>query len=196
MDDRIFKQKRESALNKKDRSSKGCIDEKMLPLVDAINSSEEYFTTSSCSGRFNIIKRKSSKKTDSEWVFVSHERIEDDQVIIDKLNETEGDGIVWFKLEPSILHVCAKSVEAAERLFAIARDAGYKRSGIVSIKNVIIVEVIGTDSIENLMIDQEGRYYDDNYVKSLVRHANSKMDRNHQKIERFTSKLKEYLNTL
>lgn len=196
MDDRIFKQKRDSALNKKDRSSKGCIDEKMLPLVDLINSTEDYFTTSSCSGRFNVIKRKSNKKTDSEWIFVSHEKINDYSVILDKLNTTEENGIVWFKLEPSILHVCAKTVESAEKLFAVARDAGYKRSGIVSIKNVIIVEIMGTDSIENLLIDNDGKYYNESYIKSLVKHANSKMDRNHNKIENFVVKLKEYLNTL
>lgn len=35
-----------------DASRKSSIDVHIRPLVDAINNSENYFTTSSCSGRF------------------------------------------------------------------------------------------------------------------------------------------------
>ena len=35
-----------------DASRKSSIDSRIIPLVKAINESEDYFTTSSCSGRF------------------------------------------------------------------------------------------------------------------------------------------------
>ena len=45
-----------------DASRKSSIDSHILDMVESINSSENYFTTSSCSGRFIVFAQVKSKK--------------------------------------------------------------------------------------------------------------------------------------
>ena len=46
-----FDSTKKDILNKKDKSNIGFIDGKISKLCNLINSKEDYFTTSSCSGR-------------------------------------------------------------------------------------------------------------------------------------------------
>ncbi|MCK5108013.1 MAG: hypothetical protein KAQ83_04765, partial [Nanoarchaeota archaeon] len=50
-----FLNRKKVVLSKMDKSSKGSIDEKIKKICDIINEKEEYFTTSSCSGRLLTI---------------------------------------------------------------------------------------------------------------------------------------------
>lgn len=50
-----FKQWKKQCLNKMDLSKKGSIDEDINSVVSALNNSDHYFTTSSCSGRIILI---------------------------------------------------------------------------------------------------------------------------------------------
>lgn len=50
-----FKQWKKQCLNKLDLSKKGNIDEDIKTLVSFLNNSDNYFTTSSCSGRIILI---------------------------------------------------------------------------------------------------------------------------------------------
>jgi len=57
-----FQKHKKDFLNKKDKSKKGSIDGEIKKLVDKINSLENYYTTSSCSGRILIAKIPDSIK--------------------------------------------------------------------------------------------------------------------------------------
>jgi len=46
-----FNQRKISVLEKKDKAAKGSWDERIIELCNKLNSLEEYYTTSSCSGR-------------------------------------------------------------------------------------------------------------------------------------------------
>lgn len=50
-----FHQWKKLCLNKLDLSKKGSVDEDIEQVVSLINSREEFFTTSSCSGRVILI---------------------------------------------------------------------------------------------------------------------------------------------
>ena len=50
-----FSQWKQQCLNKLDLSKKGSVDEDIEHVVSLLNSCEEYFTTSSCSGRVILI---------------------------------------------------------------------------------------------------------------------------------------------
>ena len=52
----VFNKQKEQTLSSVDLSRKGSIDEHIVELVDFINTSKEYFTTSSCSGRTIIFE--------------------------------------------------------------------------------------------------------------------------------------------
>ena len=75
-----FDNNKKTFLAKIDRSRKGSIDQEIISLVKLINSKKNYYTTSSCSGRIVLIKKRSEKKQDAEWLFVSHKKVKPNQI--------------------------------------------------------------------------------------------------------------------
>ena len=53
--EKLFANQKLAAFSSKDLSRKGSVDEPIRELVDFINSSDSYFTTSSCSGRIVVL---------------------------------------------------------------------------------------------------------------------------------------------
>ena len=52
----LFSQRKKDVLLKSDKSSIGNVDEKISSLCNKINSKEDFYTTSSCSGRILLMK--------------------------------------------------------------------------------------------------------------------------------------------
>lgn len=175
-----FDTKKEKALSV-DKSNKGSIDKNIKKLVNTINNFKDFFTTSSCAGRLVVIK-KQGKKTNSKILFCSHEKVKEPENIIDVL---ENDGNVWLIFQPAILHVSSRNIEDATWLFGRAKQAGFKRTGIVSIKTNPVVEIMGTDYIETLLCDSNGRYYTYEGLKKHLEYAEGKFDKNQAKIDNF-----------
>lgn len=178
------KEKKEYLLKlyKKDQSKKGEVDKEIIALVDKINSLKDYYTTSSCAGRIMLIMIPNKKRKDSsKWLFVSHQKIKLESFSLRNLPKD----IVWFRQEPMILHVACKTLESAQALVDKAKFCGFKRTGIMSTKKRIMVEIAGTEKID-APISKEGRLIvDKKYLKVLVLEANKKMTINKNKIEKF-----------
>ena len=136
-----FTNQKKTYLAKLDKSKKGGIDEKVISLLETINALPDYYTTSSCSGRVYLWKG-TGKKSETQWLKVSHDLIEEDffELIDDK-------GLVWLRLEAVILHIACKDLKAAHTLLEKARKF-YKKSCILSASSKIIVEVRGSEFIE------------------------------------------------
>ena len=54
-----FAKQKEACLSQVDLSKKGSIDEHITELIKFINAKEDYFTTSSCSGRISVFSEVS-----------------------------------------------------------------------------------------------------------------------------------------
>ena len=55
--DRIFFEAKKSALNKLDQAMiEKKVDSSIIPLLDIINKSDDYYTSSSCAGRIVLIE--------------------------------------------------------------------------------------------------------------------------------------------
>ena len=94
-------------LRKKDKSNKGSFDEKIVNLINKINSKDNYFTTSSCSGRTVLIIDE-KKKMPGLFLFRSHKKISLNQLkkeINKILTKKVNNKIIYFKQEPCILIV-------------------------------------------------------------------------------------------
>src|SRR3989338_7510974 len=102
-----FENEKKNFLTKLDKSKKGSVDDKIRPLLEIINAHPCYYTTSSCSGRV-YLWRGSGKKNETEWIKMSHNPITEDF-----LTPPPSKGVVWLRLEPVIIHVCAKDLESA-----------------------------------------------------------------------------------
>jgi len=180
-----FKKEKNDFLTKKDKSRKGSIDNKIKKLVDKINSLNEFYTTSSCSGRVLILAiSQSNKKNEVKYLFRSHKKIKFSEInkIINKILLKEE---VWFKVQPVIMHIASTNINNAIKLLNIARDIGFRRSGIISIrKNKITLELVSTEIIETIISKNGKLLIDEDYLKVLVIEGNGKLEKTWKKIDR------------
>ena len=184
-----FEKEKKEFLRKKDKSRKGTIDKKIKILVNKINSFNDFCTTSSCSGRILILSHhKSGRKDKIEWLFSSHNKVNFNKIkkTLDKLPKND----VWFRLQPAILHVACKNLVAAKNFLNLARDIGFRRSGIISIgKNKLILELISTEKIETIISKNKKLLVNDDYFKILILESNRKLKRTWKKIDKLYKKI-------
>ena len=69
-----FNQRKKDVLSKLDKSHKSEWDEKISSLCDKINSLDDYYTTSSCSGRILLMINQDKNGKDL-FLFVYHDKI-------------------------------------------------------------------------------------------------------------------------
>jgi tRNA wybutosine-synthesizing protein 3 len=143
---------KQSVLGKEDKSFKQSVDYPIKELVNCINSSASFVTTSSCSGRIMLIHEgdTSKRKNGAEFLFVSHELIKSESAVAILRSCEALSGNVFLKLEPLILHIEAESLEVAIQLLHKAKSmAALKHSCIVSaINNKYIVCIKGMVKLE------------------------------------------------
>ncbi|MBW3001823.1 hypothetical protein KY338_01515 [Candidatus Woesearchaeota archaeon] len=177
-----FELDKKNILGKIDKSQKGEIDKDIQELVDLINSKEEYYTTSSCSGRIVVIEiPESGRKDEAKWRLVKHGLATTEEV--KEAIKSEED--VWLKEEGMILHVCCKNIEAAEKLVNTAKNAGFKRTGMISVNKRYVVEVVSTENISTILSKKGKILADDTYLSALVKECNKKLEQNKKKIDKF-----------
>jgi tRNA wybutosine-synthesizing protein 3 len=175
-------------LDRTDRSLKGKVDSEIKFLVNYINSLENYYTTSSCAGRIVLLSRKSDKKYEAKWLYITHKK-----ATFKELKKALGkipNNPVWFKQESSILHICCKTIEDAKLLLEICHSIGWKRPGIISMGKRIIVEILSTEYIDTLVADKGKVYVNDEYLKVLIKEADNRLMRNRERFKKFYEKLK------
>ena len=172
-----FENDKKTFLEKLDKSKKGSVDEKLVHLLSVINSKDNYYTTSSCSGRV-YFWRGTGRKNETEWLKVSHDLIDDNFFEMDKRFET---GIIWLRMEPMILHVCCKDLQTANNLLEKVRTI-FKKSCILSASNKIIVEIRGSEFIE-MPFMKEGQKLFDGEASFLTQLVNQKLQNTWKKTD-------------
>ena len=183
-----FDSDKRTFLAKQDKSVKGSIDHQIKKLCSRINKKQDFYTTSSCAGRIVLISiPESGKKHESEWLFVSHDLTQPDD-IKEKLR-TIPDDAVWLRYEPFIIHVACRTAEDAAKLLKTLHELGVKRSGIISLSSKIVVEIIGTEHIEALISEKGRMLVSDDYIAALVHSANQKLERNWGQIDRIVGNM-------
>lgn len=170
-------------LGKPDQSKKGGVDEAVWPVLDAINACEEFYTTSSCAGRINLFKEpEDGRKDNAEWPYVSHDPITFSELrpVLDDLPQ----GTIWFKYEAAILHVVARDEKSANKFLQVARESGFKHSGILSTTKRYVMEVLDSERFE-VPVAVEGKLIvDEAFIEFLVKKANNKMKITRERLEK------------
>ncbi len=178
-----FQKRKKDILSKSDKSSIGRLDEKIKKLCDKINSLENYYTTSSCSGRI-ILMIDAEKKGKDLFVFVSHDKISFEELKRELNLALKKNKNIKFKFEPCILHIACKTLEDAEKFLEKGKLAGWKKSGIIGMKNGITLELNSTEKLEFPIIQDKKILADDNFLKIVVDEANKKLEKSWMKIEK------------
>jgi len=193
-----FDKEKNEFLAKKDKSRKGSIDIKIKKLVNKINSFNDFYTTSSCSGRVLLYSiPKSNKKNEVKYLFTSHKKIQYEEIkktIINNYNNKNKKTIekndVWFIVAPVILHIACKNLDNAKKLLNLARDIGFRRSGIISLgKNRVTMELISTEKIETIVSKKGKLLINEDYFKILIKEGNNKLEKTWEKIDKLYNKL-------
>lgn len=176
----LFRKKNQ--LEKDDKSLKQGWDKQIASLCEKINSSSDYYTTSSCSGRIVLIK-DSKEKSDDLFVKVWHDKVSFDEVknVLRELEDVKG--LVIFKQEPCIMHVACRTMENARKLIKLAQESGWKRNGIISSDKRIVVEINATDKME-MPIYFKKSLVEDVYLEMILSEANKKLKSSWEKIKK------------
>ncbi len=171
--------------NKFDNSKKRSIDIQILPLINLINSHPDYYTTSSCAGRIMLFK-ESNAKNNSEWTFCSHDKIKISQ--LDEYLAILPKETLFLRMEPPILHISARDMDAAGKLLKFANDAGFRRSCILSFSKRIILEIMIPEKLDAPISEKNRLLVTKDYIKKLVKHANLRLSKSRIKLKKFEKK--------
>jgi tRNA wybutosine-synthesizing protein 3 len=202
-----FLQRKTAVLSKLDKSSAGNWDKKIKKLCDKINFKEQFYTTSSCSGRVLLMLDK-EKKAPGLFLKAWHDAVSfpeikgelnnliGEKVVLSKRTSlglsvnknvdrlTTSDKIIKFKLEPPILHIVCKDLEGASNLLEKAISVGFKRSGLLSVGKNILLEMNSTERLEFPILNKGKILVDDNFLKLVIKQANEKLKRGWIRIEK------------
>lgn len=185
---RQFINEKNQCLRKSDRSLKGSLDKPIELLVTAINQSDNFYTTSSCSGRIVLVSSEPKKlKSQNQLIFVSHTIIEESENLLQILtNPTTNFQLVTLKFESFILHIRCKSLEYARTLLRCSIDAGQRNSGLnISNSGHITVAIRNTLDLEVPLIINNKLMVSEDYLRELITIANEKLISNFEMIQRF-----------
>lgn len=177
-------------LSKCDKSFKASIDEPIVTLVDTINASKDFFTTSSCSGRIMLIREGdlAKRKNGASFTFVSHDLVSSDayQGMFDMCSGIEGN--VFLKLEPLILHIESRTLDLGIKLLhRLKRESEFKHTCIVSAANdKFIVCVKAMVKMEVPVVYNSELIIDFSLMQRYLDIANIRMKENFAAISKLT----------
>lgn len=183
-----FQKRKKNVLSKLDKSSIGKWDEKIKSLCDKINSLENYYTTSSCSGRI-LLMIDQEKKGEGLFIFVSHDKVSFNELKNELILAIKKNKKIKFKVEPCILHIACETLEDAERIYEKGKNAGWKKSGIIGLKNNFIVELNGTDRLEFPIIQNKKVLVDEDFLKLVLEEANKKLEKSWERIKKLEGEI-------
>jgi tRNA wybutosine-synthesizing protein 3 len=186
----IFAKRKKDVLSKKDKSSKGEWDKKISRLCNKINSSENYYTTSSCSGRI-VLMIDSDKKESGLFLKRYHDIISLKQLKKDlnELASKKKKEKIKFKQEPCALNVACRTIEDAKILCNKARIAGWKRIGIMLSDKRVMVSLNSTERLELPVLLKGKILVDDFFLQIIVDESNKKLKKSWEKIKKLENNL-------
>jgi tRNA(Phe) wybutosine-synthesizing methylase Tyw3 len=93
-------------------------------------------------------------------------------------------------MEGAILHVCCRSLEAANRFLQACRGAGWKHSGITGAGKRIIVEATTPERIDVPIAKDGVLFVPEKFIEYLVKEANKKLAKTREKMGRLEKAVK------
>ena len=177
-----FQQAKKMAMKSLQKAlEEGRIDEKVMPLLALLNGMDDFFTTSSCSGRIVVMEIPSvGRKKEAHFLGKWHREVSVEEVR--KAMEKYKQGEAWLLLQSPIFHISTLSMEKAKKLLRIALQSGFKNSGIKSFNGRVVVEICSTERLDFLLA-KNGKMIC-NELNEMVKSANAMMERIGEKLKR------------
>ncbi|MBT5023559.1 hypothetical protein HOK51_05600 [Candidatus Woesearchaeota archaeon] len=177
-----------------DKSRKGDVDKHVRPIIEYLNSLDDYYTTSSCSGRIILLTvPKSNKKHEFEWLFCKHDTITFEELKSTLPKAELTNELVWLRMEGPIIHVCCKTIDHANELLKIARSVGFKRSGIITLDRRVIVELESAVRADTMISINKKILVDDNYLQEFIPLLNQRLSGEFDRLKQLDQEIKKQI---
>lgn len=190
VDEKIWRIRREEAYKRfLEDVEIGYVDRDIKDLILLVFSKKNVFTTSSCSGRITVVDSTYPWQRDEAFViFKKHEPIQLNELT--SIIEQRHMHRLWLIVSGPIIHFNAVDLTTANKLLSIARSAGFKHSGILSIgSGGIVVEVVSGIWVPFLLKDRDGYVAGD--LPRIVSIANEMLREGKQKLEKLFKFLRD-----
>ena len=170
---------------KKDREI-GYLDPGIEEVLQRFFERPKSYTTSSCSGRITIVDAERPWTRDgSIVVYRSHDPVSLDEVM--GVLSKPAAHTLWFIAAGPIIHVVCYDEEEAYEVLRIAREAGFKHSGILSkTSKGVIVELRTGIRIVVPLKEGDRMLVDEGYVAKLLEHANRAVAEGRERLKRLS----------
>ena len=190
-----FIDSKEQALKSLEKAhSENKVDPLILSLLNIINNSDEYYTSSSCSGRIVLLEIPNiGDKKHAKFLGKWHQTMKPNDVLAAvKKAKT---GMIWLLAQSPIIHIAASNNKAADKLVKNAVASGFKNSSLKSTNKKIICEICSTERLD-APIGKDGKFFcNEDHLQLLVDIANEVMEKSTAKLHRFEQKLRKCLST-
>ncbi|RLE82891.1 MAG: hypothetical protein DRJ51_00110 [Thermoprotei archaeon] len=162
----------------------GRVDPDLKDLLDLINLLDDYYTTSSCSGRIQVAEvRMPGDKFDLRTLGKWHWKVDLEDI---KEVLTKGGDYVWLMVQGPIIHITSRNLESALKMLSLARACGFKHSGIQVYKRFrILIEIMGSEEMTVPLKWAGVTIVSEDGLSSLVNIANELLERSKSKLKRF-----------
>ena len=196
----IFEEQKKRALEK---LRIGGADEEVAGIIEKINGFEDFFTTSSCSGRIALISiPEIGAKREAKFIGKWHRPATKEAVLeAIKLKSKSSAGVsekeeVWLLSQSPILHVACRGLEKAKALLRIAIESGFKYSGIKAISNSkdngkVVVEIMSTERMDVPLGKDGVLFCSEAHIDFILSKSNFMLERGKEKLKRFYYGLEE-----
>jgi tRNA wybutosine-synthesizing protein 3 len=193
--DNIFLEGKKIALSKLEKAKKdNLVDKGILPILNIINNSDLYYTSSSCYGRIVLLEIPNiGNKKEAVFLGKWHRSISVDELISASNNSKKGQ--IWLLSQSPIIHITSKTIDAADRILKIAISCGFKNSGIRSLKKRIIVEICSTERLDVPIGNDKTIFCNKDHIDLLVSISNEVFNKSNNKLEKLRRELKKDLST-
>ena len=183
-------------------------DADIVEILERINRLENFFTTSSCSGRIVLLKiPHAGSKREAEFIAKWHRPVSAAEVLLALENasmqgrnvgcsaasgETSGEREeIWLIEQSPIIHVACRDLRSAEEMLKVAYASGFKYSNLKSLKH-FVVEILSTERMDVPLCECGRMLCTAEYIEFVVSRANFLLNRAKRKLKR----LLENLNSL
>jgi len=181
-------QKRKEALEKYEKAKKsGEVDKDIISLLDKLNSTPIFYTTSSCSGRIVLITLPEIGDKRNAFFLGKWHHAVDSGKVWEALKKYKEDYLFMLMQSP-VIHIVCKDMESANALIKISLECGFKYTSIKNIKEEgILVEILSTENL-HIPLGKNGKLL----VKEIdffVEMANKMLLRSKQKLKCLEEKI-------
>ena len=171
----------------------GKADPPIIPLLEFIAGTKNFFTSSSCSGRIMLLGvPENGTKKDSFFHAKWHRTVSFEEFW--KEMQKPSKGALWMKAEPFILHIGTHSIENANTILKAMRLSGIKRGGIMlAEKQKTMLELMGTQNLSLPVKKNNEILLEENYLKYVLGIANEKAKKNYEMLAKLEKNFRKML---